>query len=364
MKKHLILVSSVFFLSCSPLLANGEESSSQLTNNENKVAQVSDEKTAKADQNSTSTSSTDNKQGESSTKKTNDATETTVEKEIKTDTVKEEQNKQNVAKRSLPKEVQGEWVTTLKNGEKRELIITNNKYIFDGTEYSILDYNVENNEYMLSWDDEAYIKKYGKQDFWNPQPLSFSYNSNKDSIQIGDDNYTRKETTNPNEDYYDEYAIDQDFPVFLQDRWVTSFEGKTLSITIGPRSFILNDTEEYKINSYAKKGNTYVLDWDVDEFISKYGEDSVFNPQPIMFDYNQTDDTIISGAYSLVYRREAKTTTSTTNTSSTNNNVSNNSSANSPNSLPKTGENFSFTLLFIGSMMTILGSSILIKKFK
>lgn len=357
MKKYLILASSLLFLSCSPLLTNAEESSSELTNNENKVTQVSDEKSAKTDQSTTPTNVTDNKNVENSTEKTNNTTETTVEKE-------EEQNKQNVAKRPLPKEVQGEWETTLKDGKKRELIITNNKYIFDGIEYSILDYNVENNEYMLSWDEEAYIKKYGKQDFWNPQPLSFSYNSNKDSIQIGDDNYTRKEMTNPNEDYYDEYVNDQDLPGFLQDRWITTFEGKTLSITIGPRSFISNDAEEYKITSYGKKGSTYILGWDIDDYISKYGESSVFNPQPIMFDYNQTDDTIISGAYSLVYRREAKITTSTTNSIGTNNNANNNNSLKSTNSLPKTGENSSFTLLFIGSMMTALGSSILIKKFK
>lgn len=75
--------------------------------------------------------------------------------------------------------------------------------------------------------------------------------------------------------------------------WTNKEEEQTFAIT--ERGYI-SEEKEYVITGVdvnkEENDNKYVLSWDTDAFVKKYGEPETFNPQPFIYDYNSEEDTL------------------------------------------------------------------------
>lgn len=340
MKNKLMLVCGLVILGSAPLLVYGaEEQGTKATVEEVKKEEL--------------------KETSSETKEEPKTTESSVKKE---ETKKEETKKEETkpAAMTLPKELHGEWVAD-NQGKKQTFNISGNMIVANGVEYTTTDYQLLETTYTINWSEEAYIKKYGKKDFDGAVPFVLTYDKNKDQIISGEVIYTRSDKDN-NEGIYDKYVKNQDLPGFLQDKWVATVEGQKIEWTIGARSLNVNGVLEYKIDAYGIKGINYSLMWDVDDYINRYGKPGNFNPQPIMFDYNEKDDTLVSG--DAVFTRANKNTkeegkkdegTAVTKKDET-------KPTKKTGALPQTGEKATIGLSVVGGVIAILGSAVLIKK--
>lgn len=363
MKKSLILLTSMFLLNCAPLLVNGEDSKT-LTSEKNElttpVATNKEDSTKQsssiANQSSEQKKATDLKEQTTSKKENN--TETTASTETS-----DQKEKSLPAEQTppLPKYLQGDWI--VRGDDSLKLTLTDNKYITNGTEYTITKYVTEGNHYTLNWDEEAYIQKYGKQDFWNPQPLMFEYDVNRDQINIGSVTYTRKPMTDIDSSKFEKYVENEDIPGFLQDKWVGSYENEKITFTIGARTISSNDVQNYTIIAYGIIGNQYTFIWDINDYINQYGKPGNFNPQPFIFTYDKNQDTLTTSG-GVVLKRETKKVIPEEKID--NNNSHNNKSDNNKGTgiLPKTGETTSYFLIVVGSMLSIFGGAYLITQFK
>lgn len=97
----------------------------------------------------------------------------------------------------------------------------------------------------------------------------------------------------------------------------------------------------------------------MDDYINRYGKPGNFNPQPIMFDYNEKDDTLVSG--DAVFARASK------NVKDEGAKVAKKEEPKSINKtgvLPQTGEKITLALSIAGGVIATIGSIILIKKNK
>lgn len=361
MKKSLILLTSMFLLNCAPLLVNGENSKT-LTSEKNELTtptttntEVSTKQSSSVpNQSSEQNNSTDLK--EQTTTKNEKDTETTASTEAS-----DQKEKSSPAEKTppLPGYLQGDWI--VRGDDSFKLTLTDNKYITNGTEYNITKYVTEGNHYTLNWDEEAYIQKYGKQDFWNPQPLMFEYDVNRDLIYIGSLTYTRKPMTDIDPNKFEKYVENEDIPGFLQDKWVGSYENEKVTFTIGARTISSNDVQNYTIIAYGIIGNQYTFIWDINDYINQYGKPGIFNPQPFIFTYNQNQDTLTTSG-GVVLKRESKKIIPEEKIDNNNKSTNNNNKVTSI--LPKTGEKNPYFLVIVGSMLSVLGGTYLVIKFK
>lgn len=260
----------------------------------------------------------------------------------------------------LPIQLQGEWESD--NDVLNSLTITANTYTLNGVQYEVKEYTLENNVYTVIWDEEAYIKTNGKPERWNPQPLMFTYNVEKDMIEIGEAHFHRKSLNNlDNKDNYEKFVENQDVPGFLQDKWLATVGDQKVIWTIGPRSFDINGVLQYKIIAYGITGNQYTLIWDVQDYIDRYGKPGIFNPQPIIFDYVESSDTLVAPD-GIVFERESKKTTETETAESKKEEVKPTPLTDTTKKLPQTNETRSLVLVLMGTV-SLLGVGILwIKK--
>lgn len=282
--------------------------------------------------------------------------ELSTEKEKTTDSNKETEINLPEDLKYLPKNLHGEWQG---EGNLKSIFITEDTYTVNGTEYKIKSYTVENNTYILIWDEDAYIQKYGKPETWNPQPLIFTYNMEKDVIDIADNQFTRKSTnTVDDKDKYEKFVEKADIPEFLQDKWVATVGGEKIVWTMTPRAVDVNGVLTYKIIAYGVNGNEYTLIWDNQAYIDQYGKPGNFNPQPFVFEYVSSDDTLVA-LDGTVFNRENKKTTD-----SKKEEIKTPTSTDDKKKLPQTGENKSVVLVVIGGAVLLVGVFILVKKIQ
>ena len=262
----------------------------------------------------------------------------------------------------LPIQLHGEWESD--NDVIKSLSITANTYTVNGVQYEVKEYTVENNVYTVIWDEEAYIKTNGKPERWNPQPLMFTYNPEKDMIEIGEAHFHRKSLNNlDNKDNYEKFVENQDIPEALQDKWIATVGDQKLVWTIGSRSFDINGVLQYKIIAYGITGNQYTLIWDVQDYIDQYGKPGNFNPQPIIFEYVESSDTLVAPD-GIVFERENKKTTETETTESKKEEVKPTTKPDTTKKLPQTGEAKSIGLIMLGSISLLAVGVLWMKRTK
>lgn len=61
-----------------------------------------------------------------------------------------------------------------------------------------------------------------------------------------------------------------------------------------PRAVDVNGVLTYKIIAYGINGNEYTLIWDSQAYIDQYGKPGNFNPQPFVFEYVASNDTLVA----------------------------------------------------------------------
>lgn len=272
--------------------------------------------------------------------------------------IKKNESQPDNLQNMLPKYLHGEWQG---DGNLKSIFLTENTYTVNGTEYRIKYFIVENNVYTLIWDEEAYIQMYGKPDIWNPQPFIFTYDVNKDVIDITGNLFFRKSMNTVDEkDKYEKFSENEDVPVFLQDKWVATVNDETIVWTITPRAIDVNGVLTYKVIAYGTIGNQYTIIWDNQAYIDQYGKPGNFNPQPFIFDYDKSTDTLVT-IDGTIFRREDKGIGTT---DSKKEEVKTTPSTDSKGKLPQTGENLSSQLALLGSGLFALSGYVLLRKFR
>lgn len=342
MKRVLPMICAVVLLGVGMMTVNAENLSQ---NEEQEVMVISETKDATdaMDENNKKEELTPNKELETDKEKTTNSTEESVVKE-------------NTTLKTLPKNLHGEWQG---EGNLKSIFITEDTYTVNGTEYKIKSYTVENNTYILIWDEDTYIQKYGKPETWNPQPLIFTYNMEKDVIDIAGNQFTRKSTnTIDDKDKYEKFVEKADIPEFLQDKWVATVGGEKIVWTMTPRAVDVNGVLMYKIIAYGINGNEYTLIWDSQAYIDQYGKPGNFNPQPFVFEYVASNDTLVALDGTVFYRETKKTTDSKKEETKTP------TSTDDKKKLPQTGEKKSVVLAVVGGIVLLVGVFILVKKIQ
>ena len=96
----------------------------------------------------------------------------------------------------------------------------------------------------------------------------------------------------------------QTLPVEVQGIWVTDKNGEENVVEITGETYLYNGAM-YEVVSYTKTGESYTIIWDDQAYLNTYGASEGFNPQPLMFDYNESQDTI--GIAGETYHRKEMT---------------------------------------------------------
>lgn len=342
MKRVLPMICAVVLLGVGMMTVNAENLSQ---NEEQEVMVISETK------DSTDAMDENNKKEELTPNK-----ELVTDKEKTTNSTEESAVKENTTLKTLPKNLHGEWQG---EGNLKSIFITEDTYTVNGTEYKIKSYTVENNTYILIWDEDTYIQKYGKPETWNPQPLIFTYNMEKDVIDIAGNQFIRKSTnTIDDKDKYEKFVEKADIPEFLQDKWVATVGGEKIVWTMTPRAVDVNGVLTYKIIAYGINGNEYTLIWDSQAYIDQYGKPGNFNPQPFVFEYVASNDTLVALDGTVFYRETKKTTDSKKEETKTP------TSTDDKKKLPQTGEKKSVVLAVVGGVILLVGAFILVKKIQ
>lgn len=96
----------------------------------------------------------------------------------------------------------------------------------------------------------------------------------------------------------------QTLPVEVQGIWVMDKNGEEDVVEITGETYLYNGAT-YEVVSYTKIGDSYTVIWDDQAYLSTYGSSEGFNPQPLMFDYNDSEDTL--GIAGETYHRKEMT---------------------------------------------------------
>ncbi len=125
-----------------------------------------------------------------------------------------------------------------------------------------------------------------------------------------------------------------------------------------PRAVDVNGVLTYKIIAYGINGNEYTLIWDSQAYIDQYGKPGNFNPQPFVFEYVASNDTLVALDGTVFYRETKKTTDSKKEETKTP------TSTDDKKKLPQTGEKKSVVLAVVGGVVLLVGVFILVKKIQ
>ncbi|EFR31929.1 LPXTG cell wall anchor domain-containing protein [Eremococcus coleocola] len=178
---------------------------------------------------------------------------------------------------ALPEELIGTW----EDDQGHQMILSEYAYEDETQSLTLTGYDLE----VKSQDLRTYILYWDTTDIdpnVNPQPIMLDYNGHNYTITAGYTYHRQGES---------EETQARDLPVEMQGKWQSTTDGSTL--TIGPRSYQIDDQYTYIITSYTSQelndGTVqYTLQWDLDDYIQETGQTPP-GPQAItlVFDPNQ-----------------------------------------------------------------------------